>query len=135
MGMALIKNGYNCNSGDPAEVEKATKSLLDLKPHVAKFTTDLGPGDRQRRRLADGGLDDADLPGPGAEQAPGELSGSPCRRTGRCSACDTLSVGANAKAPGTALLFMDWMMRHDNNFELGQVHAPAHRVQGRRRRL
>ena len=26
-----------------AEVEKATQSLLDLKPHVAKFTTDLGP--------------------------------------------------------------------------------------------
>ena len=43
MGMALIKNGYSCNSGDPRQVEKATKSLLDLKPHVAKFTTDLGP--------------------------------------------------------------------------------------------
>ena len=43
MGMALVKNGYSCNSGDPAEVQKATQSLLDLKPNVAKFTTDLAP--------------------------------------------------------------------------------------------
>jgi spermidine/putrescine transport system substrate-binding protein len=35
-------------------------------------------------------------------------------------ACDTLSVGVNAKAPGTALLFMDWMMRYDNNYALGE---------------
>ena len=43
MGMALIKNGYSCNSGDPSQVGKATKSLLDLKPHVASFTTNLAP--------------------------------------------------------------------------------------------
>jgi spermidine/putrescine transport system substrate-binding protein len=34
-------------------------------------------------------------------------------------ACDGLSIGAHAKSPGTALLFMDWLMKPDNNHALG----------------
>ncbi len=118
MGMALVKNGYGCNSGDPAEVQKATQSLLDLKPNVAKFTTDLGPviasGDAY---LMEGwttqiyqGLVQAKDP---------SLVGFSVPPSGPLLACDCLSVGVNAQAPGTALLFMDWMMRYDNNYKLG----------------
>ena len=119
MGMALVKNGYSCNSGDPAEVQKATQSLLDLKPNVAKFTTDLGPviasGDAY---LMEGwttqiyqGLVQAKDP---------SLVGFSVPPDGPLLACDCLSVGVNAQAPGTALLFMDWMMRYDNNYKLGE---------------
>ena len=34
-------------------------------------------------------------------------------------ACDTLSVGAHAKSPGSALLLMDWILKPENNAALG----------------
>ena len=89
MGMALIKNGYSCNSGDPAEVEKATKSLLDLKPQRGQVHDRPRAGDRERRRLADGGLDDADLPGPGAGQGSRRNVGFSVPPNGPLLACDS----------------------------------------------
>jgi spermidine/putrescine transport system substrate-binding protein len=41
-------------------------------------------------------------------------------KEGPLMACDTLSIGRNAKHPGTALLFIDWILRPDNNAALAK---------------
>jgi spermidine/putrescine transport system substrate-binding protein len=119
MGMALVKNGFYCNSGVQSEVQKATTSLLDLKPHVASFTTNLAPviqsGDAWlmegwTTQIYQGLVNSPDPSVVGFSVPP----------NGPLLACDTLSVGVNAKAPGTALLFMDWIMQYDNNYALGK---------------
>ena len=119
MGMALVKNGYNCNSGNPDEVQKATQSLLDLKPHVAKFTTDLGPVVSSGDAWLMEGWTTQIYQGMTQNTDPSNI-GFSVPPDGPLLACDCLSVGVNAQAPGTALLFMDWMMQYDNNYKLGE---------------
>jgi spermidine/putrescine transport system substrate-binding protein len=119
MGMALVKNGFSCNSGDPSEVQKATQSLLDLKPHVASFTTNLAPTIQSGAAWLMEGWTTQIYQGMVETKDP-SVVGFSVPPDGPLLACDTLSVGANAKAPGTALLFMDWMMQYDNNYALGK---------------
>lgn len=119
MGMALIKNGFGCNSGVPSEVQKATRSLLDLKPHVASFTTNLAPVIASGDAWLMEGWTTQIYQGLVQAKNPANV-GFSVPPNGPLLACDTLSVGVNAKAPGTALLFMDWIMRYDNNYELGK---------------
>jgi spermidine/putrescine transport system substrate-binding protein len=119
MGMALVKNGFDCNSGDPGQVQKATQSLLDLKPHVASFTTNLAPTIQSGAAWLMEGWTTQIYQGMIETKDP-SVVGFSVPPDGPLLACDTLSVGTNAKAPGTALLFMDWMMQYDNNYALGK---------------
>ena len=109
LGMALLRNGHDANSGDPDEVNQAADSLVELKPHVAEL--------HDRPRTAGGGRQgDADEGWStpiyiGLQQAEDpENIKFYVPKEGPLMAADTLSIGAKAKAPGTALLFMDWLL-------------------------
>jgi spermidine/putrescine transport system substrate-binding protein len=118
LGMSLVRNGADCNSDNPDEVTKAADELLSLKPSVASFTTDLAPP------IARG---DAWLMEAWATPAyygvlqskNADNIGFVTPTTGPLMACDTLSIGAKAKSPGTALLFIDWLLKPENNSQLG----------------
>jgi spermidine/putrescine transport system substrate-binding protein len=119
LGMALLRNGYYCNSGVTAQVNKATSDLLKLKPWVASFTTNDAPP------IASG--DAWLMEGWGTPIYQGLLQAKDKHnihffipKEGPLMACDTLSIGKNAKHPGTALLFMDWLLRPDNNAALAK---------------
>jgi spermidine/putrescine transport system substrate-binding protein len=119
LGMALLRNGHDANSADPDEVNEAADSLVELKKHVAAFTTDLAPPVADgKATLMEGwstpiyiGLQQAEDPENIKFYVPKE---------GPLMAADTLSIGAKAKAPGTALLFMDWLLKPENNAALGE---------------
>jgi spermidine/putrescine transport system substrate-binding protein len=100
-------------------VQKATQSLLDLKPHVAEFTTNLAPVIQSGAAWLMEGWTTQIYQGMIETKDP-SVVGFSVPPDGPLLACDTLSVGVNAKAPGTALLFMDWMMQYDNNYALGK---------------
>ena len=118
MGMALSKNGFDSNSAARDQVVKAADSLLQLKPSVASFTTDLAPpvqsGDAW---LMEGWTTPIFIGLQQAKSADNIDFYVPTQAP--LLACDTLSIGAHAKAPGTALLFMDWMLKPENNGALG----------------
>ena len=119
LGMALLRNGYYCNSAVPAQVNKAANDLLKLKPWVASFTTNDGPP------IASG--DAWLMEGWGTPIYQGLLQAKDPHnirffvpKEGPLMACDTLSIGRKAKHPGTALLFIDWLLRPDNNAALAK---------------
>lgn len=117
LGMSLLKNGFDCNSGDPAQVEIAVQDLLKLKPNVASFTTNQTPPTSSGDAWLMEGWATPIYQGLVAAPDPGNI-GFYIPKEGSLMAADTLSIGAKAKAPGTALLFIDWILRNDNNAAL-----------------
>lgn len=109
LGMSLIRDGASCNSGDSDEVSKAVDNLLSLKSSLGGISSDVetlidggealmthawaGSVYRALERAKDASAWDFEWP-----------------KEGLSMGCDTLSVGANAKSPGTALLFMQFVL-------------------------
>ena len=134
MGMALIKNGYSCNSGDPSQVGKATKSLLDLKPHVASFTTNLAPVIASGDAWLMEGWTTQIYQGLVQNKTPGERR--LLRPAQRPAARLRHALGRRARQgprDGPAVHGLDHALRQQ--LRARQVHASAHGLQGRRRRL
>jgi spermidine/putrescine transport system substrate-binding protein len=118
LGMSLVRNGADCNSSDPGEVAKAADELLKLKPLVASLTTDLTPPvARGDAWLMEGWATPVYLGVTQSKHA--DQIGFVTPKAGPMIACDTLSISRKAKAPGTALLFIDWMLKPENNAQLG----------------
>lgn len=114
IGMSLIRLGYDLSSGDRKEVTEAVDQLLELKPGLLRVSSDtendiLGgdawvahtwPGSAYRVLLKAPNPESYDFIQP-AEGVP--FGG------------DVLTIGAKAKAPGTAMLLMDWLLRPENS--------------------
>lgn len=115
LGMSLIRDGASVNSGDDGEVTQASDELIDLKPDLGGINSDvltLITGGSAWMTHAWAGtvyqaLEQLEDPSPWDFEWPSE---------GLSMGCDTLSVGANAKSPGTALLFMQYMLQPENSF-------------------
>jgi spermidine/putrescine transport system substrate-binding protein len=122
LGMALLNSGYYCNSGVAAQVDAARSALLAIKPHVASITTNLAPPVANGSAWLMEAWTTAALQGIQQSKDPNSI-GFYVPREGPLMAWDTLSVGIHAKAPGTALLFMDWVLRPDNNAALAKYAA------------
>lgn len=113
IGMSLIRLGYDLASGEAAEVAEAVDELLALKPGLLRISSDtendvLGgdawvahtwPGSAYRVLL--------DSPNPEVYDFIQPAEGVPFGG-------DVLTIGANAKSPGTAMLLMDWLLRPEN---------------------
>jgi spermidine/putrescine transport system substrate-binding protein len=119
LGMALLANGFDMNSGVADQVTKAADALVALKPNVASFTTDLATPIASGSAWLMEGWTTQVFQGQVQYKNPEDI-GFFIPPTGSLLACDTLSVGAKAKAPGTALLFMDWILGHEQNYRLGE---------------
>jgi spermidine/putrescine transport system substrate-binding protein len=110
IGMSLVRLGYEANSEDHEQVSKAVDELIKIKPQLAAVSNenipDLASGEAWMLQGWAGtvyqGLLQAKNP---------ENYGFVLPKEGVLIGVDTLSIGANAKAPGTALLFMDWILR------------------------
>jgi spermidine/putrescine transport system substrate-binding protein len=114
LGMSLLRLGYDLNSGDPAQVAQAADELIALKPRLGGFSTDdvstLSDGSAWIQHAWSGDVWRAmsSMPDPrklrfqlGAEGVP---LGS-----------DQVSIASVAEHPGTALLFIDWMLAPENS--------------------
>lgn len=118
LGMSLLRDGASLNSADPGQVQTAADHLISLKPRLGGITTDLngliasGQGwlVHSWGTNAFQGLQQSKTPETIKFYLP--TDGAPV-------ACDTLSIGRNAKSPGSALLFMDWILKPENNHALG----------------
>ncbi len=118
LGMALLKNGFGMNDGDPANLQKAGSDLLALKSSLASVTQNITPPVASGEAWLMEGWATQVYQGITQMKNP-ELANFFMPPNGPMLACDTLSIGAKAKAPGTALLFIDWMLAPEHNHALG----------------
>lgn len=122
VGMALLSLGYDLNSSDPDEIKQAVDKLLELKPDLAALSSSTNEDVVQGRALiAQTWTGQAfqtlqELPDPEnwgfslpADQSP--------------VGADVLTIGANAKAPGTAQLLLDWMLKPENAAKNSAFHG------------
>lgn len=110
VGAALLRNGADLNSEDPDEVTAAIDSLIELKASLGGVSSDartnVGNGDAW---IHHSWVPDAFYlmtKGKYADQLDFELT----TNDGVPFGMDLLTVGANAKAPGSAMLFIDWIL-------------------------
>ena len=109
IGMSLLRNGDSVNSVDPDQVNKATNNVIDLKPKLGGFsasgTDNLVSGQGWIQHCWSGDV----------YQALNQLNSSDAASFQICDdgvplAVDLQSIGAKAKAPGTAMLFLNWLL-------------------------
>ncbi len=118
LGMSLLRDEDSLNSGNPGQVTKAASQLISLKPHLGGITTNLQALISSGQGWLMHAWGTNTFQGLQQSKNPEDIKfflptdGAPV-------ACDALSIGAHAKSPGTALLFMDWLMKPDNNHALG----------------
>jgi spermidine/putrescine transport system substrate-binding protein len=114
IGMSLLRNGDSLNSADPGQVGKATDQLLKLKSQLGGISDDINN---------DIGNGNSWISHSWSTNAYQMMTGSKYKsqlgfelpKEGAPFGMDTLSIGANAKSPGTALLFLDWMLQPENS--------------------
>ncbi|MBS1675855.1 MAG: spermidine/putrescine ABC transporter substrate-binding protein [Actinobacteria bacterium] len=114
--MSLIRLGYDLNSGDTSQVTKAADELLKVKPSLAAFSSNLeaefGGGNAWLSHAWGGTTLQVlkTLPPQEAEKWSFEWPSD-----GLSMGCDTLSVGTNAKSPGSALTLIQFMLQPENS--------------------
>ena len=114
LGMSLQRLGYDIDTEDPTEMDKAAQALIDLKPKLAGFSTDdinlLANGEAWIMQAWAG---DAYW----AAQSAGDpsLVAYKLPKEGGLMGMDMMSIAAKAAHPGTALLFIDWLLQPENS--------------------
>lgn len=114
LGMALLKLGYPANSAAPSQINAAASALLQLKPWVNSVTDDQNPA------IISGSVWMAGTWPTGVFQVLSQIKDPSTVKVyvpkeGPLIGADSLSIARIAKHPGTALLFIDWFLRPDNN--------------------
>lgn len=110
IGMSLVREGNPANSEDPEQVKKAVDELIELKPHLAAVSDENIPDLEGGEAWLLHGWAGTVYQGLLNVKNP-EDYGFVLPEEGVLIGVDTLSIGAKAKAPGTALLFMDWILK------------------------
>lgn len=114
IGMSLVNLGYDLNSDDPAEVEEAVDALLEIKPDLAAMSNDTVNDVLQDRADLIQTWTGSAYSAMTQVENPEEWSFTiPQDQTPLGT--NLLMVGANAKAPGTAQLMIDWLLRPENS--------------------
>lgn len=109
IGMANLVNGYELNATDPAQLQEATEYLVGIKPELRGFSSDtitnMSSGNAWIQHLWNGDViniryrvDDPDSI-KFQQNAEGVPVGS-----------DVFAIPANAEHPGTALMFIDFVL-------------------------
>jgi spermidine/putrescine transport system substrate-binding protein len=110
IGAGLLHEGYNLNSGVAAQVNSATNALIQLKPELGGISSDtltnVGNGNAW---IAQSWVPDAISVMTKSNYAD-KLQFEFTPKQGIPFGMDVLSIGANAASPGTAMLFINWML-------------------------
>jgi len=113
LGMSLLRLGYDVNSGRRDQLDKAVTEILKIKPDVRSFVSNEIPG------LIDGTAwishawsGDVYQVISGASHP--EVYRYETAKEGVPTGNDTFVIPKNAKHPGTALKFIDWMLAPEN---------------------
>jgi spermidine/putrescine transport system substrate-binding protein len=114
MGASLLRKGYNVNSGDNGQVASATDQLIQLKAQLAGISSDtrtnVGNGDAWIHHAWVPDAVNVMTKSKYADRLQFELT----TKDGVPYGMDVLTIGAKAKSPGTAMLFIDWMLSPEN---------------------
>ncbi len=114
IGASLLRLGHDLNSGDRAEVEAATKELIALKPRLGGISNDT----RNNMSTGNAHIHQAWSTDAYAVMTQGKyadrIAFEQTTANGVPFGMDLLSIGAKAKAPGTAMALIDWLLRPEN---------------------
>jgi spermidine/putrescine transport system substrate-binding protein len=112
IGMGLLKSGFPLDSGDPAQLDAAANALIELKPSLAGFSSNDYNMVHDQAWMMQAWTGDiyyylsvADNPDLVRWQA--------CKE-GTLFSADNMVIPTAAKHPGTAMLFIDWMLHPEN---------------------
>src|SRR3954465_2431833 len=113
LGMANLRNGFDLSTVDPGEIEKSKQMLIDQKPLLRGYSTD------DIQNMVNGNAwihhgwngDVVNLRNQGKN--PESYRFEKCKE-GIPVGSDTMAIPANAEHPGTALLFIDFMLDPEN---------------------
>jgi len=113
IGMSLLRLKYDVNSGKKDEVNKAADEVLKIKPQVGKFSTD------DITNMVSGGAAVHHAWSGDIYQVISQVDKPEIWRYETCSegvptGNDTFVIPKNAKHPGTAMKFIDWMLAPEN---------------------
>lgn len=114
MGMSLLRDGASLNSGNVAAVTSATDQLIKLKPLLGGVSSDT------RNNVGNGSAWIHHCWVPDAynlmttSKYKDKLQFELTTKDGVPSGTDLQTIGANAKSPGTAMLFINWMLSPEN---------------------
>lgn len=110
LSMSLIAHGMPVNSDDPEQVKQAADYLLDLKPRMGGFQGDVAPliTSGQAWMSQAYSADALDAMREGAK-----VNFQLCDEGGLFTG-GAWTIPTAAQHPGTALLFMDWVLRPEN---------------------
>ena len=113
IGMANLRNGFDLSTVDPDELEKSKQMLIDQKPLLRGYSTDdiqnLINGNAWIHHGWNGDVVNLrnQVKNPESYRFEKPKEGIPV-------GTDTIAIPANAQHPGTALLFLDFMMDPEN---------------------
>lgn len=109
LGMSLQRLGYEVDTEDPGQLDEAAQALIELKPKLAGFSTDdinlLASGEAWMMQAWAGDVY-------WAAQSAGDpsLLAFKMPKEGGLIGWDMMSIPVKAEHPGTALLFIDWIL-------------------------
>jgi spermidine/putrescine transport system substrate-binding protein len=113
IGMANLRQGFKLSTVDPDEIEKSKQMLIDQKPLLRGYSTDdiqnLINGNAWIHHGWNGDVVNLrnQVKNPESYRFEKAKEGIPV-------GTDTIAIPANAEHPGTALLFLDFMMDPEN---------------------
>jgi spermidine/putrescine transport system substrate-binding protein len=113
IGMANLVNGYELNETDPDELENSKEYLVDLKPKLrgvsADTITNMVSGNAYIQHLWNGDIVNIRY---GVDN-PEDFKFQKCKE-GLPVGSDNFVIPVNAEHPGTALLFIEYMLEPEN---------------------
>ncbi|MFD7555290.1 extracellular solute-binding protein [Streptomyces sp. NPDC059835] len=113
LGMGALKAGVGLSTEDPAELARVTETLHSLRPRLRGFSSD------SYNNLLNGNADitqawSGDMAAMLAQAEDPAVFGFEIAKEGAPVNSDCYAIPANAQHPGTAMLFIDYMLRPEN---------------------
>jgi spermidine/putrescine transport system substrate-binding protein len=113
IGQANLLNGFELNATDPAELDKTKATLQHQKEYLRGYSTNAAPnlvsGTAWVHHAWNGDVVNAR----NQSKDPGDVRFQTCEE-GIPVGSDCMAIPANARHPGTATLFIDWMLDPEN---------------------
>jgi spermidine/putrescine transport system substrate-binding protein len=113
IGMANLVNGFPLNETDREKLEQSQQYLIDLKPKLrgvsADTITNMASGNAAIQHLWNGDIVNIRY----QVDNPEDFKFQKCKE-GLPIGSDVFAIPVNAKHPGTALLFMEWMLEPEH---------------------
>jgi spermidine/putrescine transport system substrate-binding protein len=109
LGMANLLNGFDLNTTDEAELEKTKQTLIGQKPLLRGYSADtittMSSGNAWIEHMWNGDVVNVR----NQVKSPENYRYETCKE-GIPVGSDTFAIPTNARHPGTAMLFIDWLL-------------------------